>query len=76
LDHVEKRDSDLWRGFDPSDGTIVVVHLLPSAKEAKDAAKAADLVHAAAAGRYVVTGAAKSSGNDGQIVKAVAGCLG
>jgi hypothetical protein len=70
----ERRGSTTWRGFDPNDGTIVLVERYGSAGEALEAVRLASAVHADAAGRYGVTGALKRA-NSGATVRDVAACL-
>lgn len=70
---VERRGADLWRGF-TEDGRLLRVSRFESSAAAKDAARAADLVEAAAAGRHAVFGTAKGQGS-AQAVQTIADCL-
>jgi hypothetical protein len=74
LENAEQRDSDLWRGTDPSDGTLVIVDRMTSAADATQAVRDADLVWSASAGRYFVHGAFREAGDSAK-VEAVAQCL-
>jgi hypothetical protein len=57
----EKRDTNLWRGTDPIDGTAVIVERRGSVSAAREQAAQARLVFARSKGRYVVHGALKSA---------------
>jgi hypothetical protein len=74
LSNVEQRDANIWRGFNDDPFFGVIVQSLPSAAKAKKAAHQADLVHAYAAGRYLVTGPVTSADDQG-ITQTVADCL-
>jgi hypothetical protein len=74
LSKVEQRDANLWRGFNSDPFFGVIVQSLGTSAKAKKAAHQADLVHAYAAGRYLVTGPVKSADDQG-ITQAVADCL-
>ena len=81
---VEERSSDTWRGFNDAPFYIVLVHLLPSEAEARQAVADAVEVYAAQARSYAVTGPLKQgsglSADEGVTAKtqveAVAVCLG
>jgi hypothetical protein len=57
----EKRDTTVWRGTDPLDGTAVIVERRGSLSAARQQAAQATLVIARSKGRYVIHGALKSA---------------
>jgi uncharacterized lipoprotein NlpE involved in copper resistance len=60
----EKRDEDLWRGWDPVDGTIVLVERYNATSEAREGTAELGPVWARTAGRYSVHGAIKRSSGE------------
>lgn len=86
LSSVEERSSDTWRGFHDGPFYAVIVHLLPSEREARQAVADAVDVYAAQSGSYAVTGpfkvgveGARISSTEGAeaeaVVQGVAACL-
>jgi hypothetical protein len=61
LSDPEKRDTNLWRGTDPIDGTLVIIERRGSVSAAREQAAQATLVIAQSQGYYVIHGALKSA---------------
>jgi len=74
LSSVEYRGGGIWRGDNLNPFFTVIVQKVASPSAARKDAKVADLVHAAAAGRYLVTGPSRGT-NDRGITALVASCL-